>query len=111
MGRQYWITDPVTTDYARVDSAAERDVWLASGWSVVDEPTGVEQVWVRHPDVELPGRLAAIAINEVWQHKGWEPCAPPASVYVQPPAPTAAPAESTTPAATSGDSIEEGTSA
>lgn len=73
--KDFWLVDE-TGNKALVQGADDRDRLLPLGWSEATEPTGDEQVWMSHPEVENPARFPAGALAQ-WQVLGWQPGLPP----------------------------------
>lgn len=76
--QKYWITDGAD-NYGVVEGAAERDRWVADGWTEVDEPVEATagQVFMWHEDAERPGRATPGALRALWSHRGWVAGPPP----------------------------------
>jgi hypothetical protein len=95
--------------YARVEGAAERDLWTkVRGWAEADEPGPTDQVHVvnEHPEIG-PGQLPYGAVPD-WGGLGWKPGPPPESSAVPGEPAAAAPKRSPVPKpAGGGDSKEK----
>lgn len=71
----YWLIGPDNT-FAQVEGADRRDEATTQGWTVTDEPSGPDRVWMQH-DVTGAISLFPHAVLEPWQARGWQLVVPP----------------------------------
>jgi len=71
----YWLIGPDNT-FVQVEGAARRDQITSDGWTETTEPTGADEVWMRHEVTGVYSLMRAGALD-AWQGRGWQYAVPP----------------------------------